>query len=179
VKLICHRPLEGTPKTATIRRTPTGTWCVTISCEWEPTPLPPTGQEVGIEVGIDVGLKVFAMPSVGDPLANPRFFRAEEHELGTVQRKHQVALDVHKAVRATLTQQVKPACPDLDARAVWTRVRQDTDEQKAWRERQRRRRIIARMRVSAGGGATLRIRRAVVWSIPMLSSRVRRCQSST
>ena len=140
VKLIAHRLLDGTPKTVTIRRTPTGKWFVTISCEWEPTPLPPTGQEVGI----DVGLKVFAMPSVGDPLENPRFFRAEEHELGKVQRKHQVALAVHKAVRATLTQQVKQACPDLDARAVWTRVSQDTDEQKAWRERQRRRRIVAR-----------------------------------
>ena len=140
VKLIAHRPLEGMPKTATSRRTPTGKWFVTISCEWEPTPLPPTGQEVGI----DVGLKVFAMPSVGDPFENPRFFRAEEHELGKVQRKHQVALDVHKAVRAMLTQQVKQACPDLDAHAVWTRVSQDTDEQKAWRERQRRRRIVAR-----------------------------------
>ena len=135
MKLISHRPLDGTPKTATIRRAPTGKWFVTISCEWEPTPLPPTGQEVGI----DVGLKVFAMPSVGDPLEPPRFFRAEEPELGKVQRKHQVALDVHKAVRATLTQQVKQACPDLDARAVWTRVSQDTDEQKAWRERQERR----------------------------------------
>ena len=115
---IAHRLLEGTPKTATIRRTPTGKWFVTISCEWEPTPLPPTGQEVGI----DVGLRVFAMPSVGDPLEPPRFFRAEEHELGKVQRKQQMALDVHKAVRATLTQQIKQACPDLDARAVWMRV---------------------------------------------------------
>src|SRR5262249_28637768 len=33
VKIISHRPLEGTPKTATIRRTPTGKWFVTISCE--------------------------------------------------------------------------------------------------------------------------------------------------
>jgi putative transposase len=140
VNLISHRPLEGAPKTATIRRTPTGKWFVTISCEWEPTPLPPTGQEVGI----DVGLKVFAMPSVGDPLENPRFFRTEEHELGKVQRKHRVALDVHKAVRATLTQQLKQTYPDLDARAVWTRVSQDTNEQRAWRERRRRRRIVAR-----------------------------------
>ena len=41
-KSCSHRPLEGTPKTATIRRTATGKWFVTISCEWEPTPLPPT-----------------------------------------------------------------------------------------------------------------------------------------
>ena len=43
VKIILHRPFEGTPKTATIRRTATGKWYVTIACEWEPTPLPATG----------------------------------------------------------------------------------------------------------------------------------------
>src|SRR5262249_23508143 len=61
IKVRLHRPLEGTPKTATIRRSATGKWFVSFSCEWEPTPLPPTGREVGI----DVGLKVFAMPSEG------------------------------------------------------------------------------------------------------------------
>ena len=80
---------------------------MTISCEWEPTPLPPAGQEVGI----DVGLRVFAMPTLGDPLEAPRFFRTEEHALAKVQRQHQMALDVHQAVRATLTQQVQQACP--------------------------------------------------------------------
>lgn len=44
VKLIYHRPLEGTPKTATIRRTATLKWFVTIACEWEPTPLLPTNK---------------------------------------------------------------------------------------------------------------------------------------
>jgi putative transposase len=52
VKIIVHRPLEGRPKTATIRRTATGKWYVTFSCEWEPMPLPPTGQAVGIDVGL-------------------------------------------------------------------------------------------------------------------------------
>ena len=33
VKIIVHRPLAGTPKTATIRRTATGNWFVTITCE--------------------------------------------------------------------------------------------------------------------------------------------------
>ena len=42
VKLVSHHPLEGTPKTATIRRTATGKWFVTISCEWDPAPLPPS-----------------------------------------------------------------------------------------------------------------------------------------
>ena len=32
-QLVSHRPLAGTPKTATIRRTATGNWFVTITCE--------------------------------------------------------------------------------------------------------------------------------------------------
>ncbi len=141
IKIILHRPLEGTPKTATIRRTATGKWFVSFSCEWEPTPLPPTGQAVGI----DMGLKVFAMPNVGEPIANPRFFRSEELALAKVQRKHQRALDVHKALRTTLATQVTLAEPELDDRAIWTRVSQDPSEQRARRERQRRRHAVARV----------------------------------
>src|SRR5262249_19593516 len=33
VKIILHRPLEGTPKTATVRRSSTGKWYVCFSCE--------------------------------------------------------------------------------------------------------------------------------------------------
>jgi putative transposase len=140
IKVLLHRPLQGKPKTATIRRAATGKWFVSFSCEWEPTPLPPTGQVVGI----DVGLKVFAMPSVGDPITNPRFFRVEEHALAKAQRKHQVALDAHEALRVVLTQRVMAQQPGLDARAVWQVVSQDTDERTAWGERVRRRKVVAR-----------------------------------
>ena len=84
VKIILHRPPEGTPKTATIRRSSTGKWYVCFSCECaEPVPLPPTGQQVGI----DVGLKTFATLSDGQEIANPRFFRQEEHALAKAQRR--------------------------------------------------------------------------------------------
>ena len=85
VKIILHRPLEGTPKTATISRSSTGKWYVCFSCECaEPAlPLPATGQQVGI----DVGLKTFATLSDGQEIANPRFFRAEENALAKVQRR--------------------------------------------------------------------------------------------
>src|SRR5260221_6304076 len=128
IKVLLHRPLEGAPKTATIRRTATGKWFVSFSCEWEPTPVPPTGQAVGI----DVGLTVFAMPTIGDPIANPRFFCVEERALAETQRKHQVALDAHKAVRAALTQRVKAQQPALDGRAVWQVVSQDGSQRTAW-----------------------------------------------
>jgi putative transposase len=84
VKIILHRPLEGTAKTATISRSSTGKWYVCFSCECaEPAPLPDTGAHVGI----DVGLKTFATLSTGEEIANPRFFRHEEQALAKVQRR--------------------------------------------------------------------------------------------
>jgi putative transposase len=84
VKLILHRPVEGTPKAATISRSSTGKWYVCFSCECAaPSPLPATAQEVGI----DVGLKTFATLSTGQEVANPRFFRQEEHVLAKAQRR--------------------------------------------------------------------------------------------
>jgi putative transposase len=84
VKALLHRPLEGTPKTATIRRSSTGKWYISFSCECaEPQPLPPTGQDVGI----DIGLKTFATLTAGDPIENPRFFRLEERALAKAQRR--------------------------------------------------------------------------------------------
>jgi putative transposase len=85
VKIILHRPLEGTPKTAPISRSSTGKWSVCFSCEGpEPSPLPATHTPVGI----DVGLKSFATLSTGEEVANPRFFRREERALAKVQRAH-------------------------------------------------------------------------------------------
>jgi putative transposase len=84
VKILLHRPLEGTPKTATVTRSNTGKWYVCFSCECpEPSPLPKTGRQVGI----DVGLRSFATLSTGQAIANPRFFRREEHALAKAQRR--------------------------------------------------------------------------------------------
>ncbi len=140
LKMVYHRPIEGTPKTATIRRMPTGKWFVTISCEWEPTPLPPTHQDVGI----DVGLKTFAALSDGQEIAHPRFFRQEEKALGKAQRKHAKALDAHKSKRAEVTKQMKHEHPEMDASQVWQLVNQNKEEQSTWKERQKRRKVVAR-----------------------------------
>jgi len=84
VKIVLHRPLEGTPKTATITQSSTGKWYICFSCECpEPSPLPETGQQVGI----DVGLTTFATLSTGQTIANPRFFRREERALAKAQRR--------------------------------------------------------------------------------------------
>jgi putative transposase len=88
VKMVMHRAITGTPKTAIVKRTPTGKWYVSITVKVEEKtrdgkrPLP--SEEV---VGIDVGLKTFAYLSTGEEIANPRFFRAEEAALARAQRK--------------------------------------------------------------------------------------------
>jgi putative transposase len=84
VKIILHRPLEGSPKTAAVSRSSTGKWYVCFSCECaELSPLPATGQPVGI----DVGLKTFATLSDGQEITNPNFFRLEQKALAKAQRR--------------------------------------------------------------------------------------------
>lgn len=83
VPMIVHRPIEGTIKTLTIRRTRTGKWFACFSVETEPQPLPETQRAVGI----DVGLEKFATLSTGEQIANPRFFRKDEQALVKAQRR--------------------------------------------------------------------------------------------
>lgn len=83
LRLVQHRPLNGTPKTCTIQRTATGKWFVTIVCQVEAEPLPESAEAVGI----DVGLEQFATLSTGEKIANPRFFRTEEKALANAQRR--------------------------------------------------------------------------------------------
>jgi putative transposase len=84
VKLVMHRPLRGTPKTAIVKRTPTGKWFVSLACEDVEPDVRPASNE---QVGIDVGLKTFAYLSDGSHLENPRIFRAEEQARAKAQRK--------------------------------------------------------------------------------------------
>jgi putative transposase len=85
LKMVMHRPLTGLPKTATVKRTPTGKWFVSIGveCQLEAESWPASAAQVGI----DVGLKTFAYLSTGEKIDNPRFFRKEEQALSRAHRK--------------------------------------------------------------------------------------------
>jgi putative transposase len=77
------RPLEGTPKTVTIRREADG-WYVCFSCADVPVhPLPETGHETGI----DLGIEAFATLSDGTRIFNPGWYRKAERALKTAQRR--------------------------------------------------------------------------------------------
>ncbi|PKL62670.1 MAG: transposase [Methanomicrobiales archaeon HGW-Methanomicrobiales-2] len=83
VKIVLHRPIEGTIKTLTIRRSATGKWYACFSVEYDPSPAP----QKETTVGIDVGLESFASLSNGEKIENPRFFRTEEKALAKAQRR--------------------------------------------------------------------------------------------
>ena len=83
MRIVLHRPVEGTIKTLTIRRSATGKWYACFSVECDPSPVP----QKETVVGIDVGLESFATLSNGEKIENPRFFRTDEKALAKAQRK--------------------------------------------------------------------------------------------
>jgi putative transposase len=90
VRVVWHRPIEGTPKTVTFTRSRTKKWYVSFSCEVESNQLEPTSETVGI----DMGLTTFATFSdASDDIENPRFYRRDEADLARVQRAKQQAKD--------------------------------------------------------------------------------------
>src|SRR5262249_23766144 len=120
-------------------------WVVTSAGEWEPLPVPPTGNPVGM----DVGLKTLATMSAGQEIATPGFFGTEEKALGNSQRNPQVTLDAPKAPREAVPQRGKTEHPNLDNDGVWQAVSQDGEEQGAWKLRQKRRKVVARTHARA------------------------------
>ena len=77
IKIKLHRPLEGTPKTCTIKYE-VGQWYAVFSCEValvEPLPV------VASEVGIDLGITHFAALSDGTFIESPRYYRKAQKTL--------------------------------------------------------------------------------------------------
>ncbi|WP_214780745.1 IS200/IS605 family element RNA-guided endonuclease TnpB [Exiguobacterium sp. s22] len=83
VKIKVHREVVGRVFKATIRRTPTGKWFVTLVTEQEIAEMPKTGSVCGI----DLGRKTFAIVSDGTLYHNPKHLAAMEKRLAREQRK--------------------------------------------------------------------------------------------
>ena len=71
-------------------------------------------------------------------------FGARKRRWRRAQRRHQLALDAHKAIRAGVTERVQQAHPELDEADLWQAVSQDAEERAAWNQRQKRRKVVAR-----------------------------------
>ena len=83
LRFIKHRELKGKICSATISRTPTGKYYISILTEQEPTKhLPKTGKSIGI----DLGIKDFAITSEGHRYINPKFLYKFQRKLKTSQQ---------------------------------------------------------------------------------------------
>lgn len=98
-----HRPVEGTIKTATLKRE-AGKWYVVFSCELPDVPVVDSGKPA---VGIDVGLTSFLTTSDGTTEPNPRYLKRELPSLRracrSVSRKKKGGRNRRKAVRRLQT----------------------------------------------------------------------------
>jgi putative transposase len=83
IRVKMHRSIEGEIKTCTIKKTVSGEWDITLSCEARAFPLE-TKEEA---VAVDVGIESFATFSNGERIENPRFFKKGEKALAKAQRK--------------------------------------------------------------------------------------------
>lgn len=87
INIVLHRPLKGEIRQATISRTPTGKYFISILCE--------TGEENKVKskikeettIGIDLGLKDFTITSDGEIFSNPRYLNQYLSKLKYTQRK--------------------------------------------------------------------------------------------
>jgi putative transposase len=92
VRVVWHRPVEGTIKTVTLRRSWTGKWYASFSVEVEVE-----RQSASAEiVGVDVGLMSFATLSNGEQIGNPRFYRRDEADLKRAQKLKDAAKNAQK-----------------------------------------------------------------------------------
>jgi putative transposase len=89
VKVVFHRPLEGTPKNVTVTKTKSGKYFVSIQCEvMADCSNPPSARQYGEgEVGVDLGLTHFAILSNGEKVDHPHYLRQSERQLKRLQRK--------------------------------------------------------------------------------------------
>ena len=82
VKLKLHRQPKGVIKSATISKTATGKYFISILCEEEILPLPKTDSNLGI----DLGLENFAILSTGEKIGNPKFLVSLSKKLAKEQK---------------------------------------------------------------------------------------------
>ena len=84
VKCRISKEVEGRVLSATVSRTPSGKYFVSICCtDVEIDPL----SDTGAVVGIDMGLKSFAITSDGEEYPNPKFLTKSEKKLAKLQRQ--------------------------------------------------------------------------------------------
>ena len=87
IDIVLHRPIKGEIRQATISKTPTGKYFVSILCDTGETNKPKATIKENTSVGIDLGIKTFLVTSDGECFENPKLLRNSLSKLKFVQRK--------------------------------------------------------------------------------------------
>ena len=82
IKIVLHRQFKGIIKSATISKTPSNQYYISILVDTENIQLPKNDNKIGI----DLGLKEFAICSNGDRFGNPKNLRKFEKKLAKLQK---------------------------------------------------------------------------------------------
>ena len=82
IKIVLHRKFKGLIKSATVSKTPSKQYYISILVDTENIKLPKNENKIGI----DLGLKEFAICSNGDRFENPKNLRKSEKRLIKLQR---------------------------------------------------------------------------------------------
>ena len=82
IKIVLHRQFKGLIKSATISKTPSNQYYISILVDTENIQLPKNDNKIGI----DLGLKEFAVCSNGDRFDNPKNLRKFEKKLSKLQK---------------------------------------------------------------------------------------------
>ncbi len=88
ITIILHRPINGLIKQATISRTPTGKYFVSILCETNDGCQEKQIVRDNTTIGIDLGIKSYLVTSDGLKINNPKFLRNAQAKLKFIQRKY-------------------------------------------------------------------------------------------
>ena len=83
-KFCNHRPMNGTIKTLTVKRTPLGEFFIYVVCEVEEALVP---TRTGKAVGMDFGLKTFLTLDNGNKIRSPEWYKRSLKEVQKAHRK--------------------------------------------------------------------------------------------
>ena len=88
IDIILHRPLKGEIRQATISKTLTGKYFVSILCETGEQTNPKSKIKEETTIGIDLGIKDFVITSNGDVFENPKYLSKAQEKLKYIQSKY-------------------------------------------------------------------------------------------
>lgn len=88
IGIVLHRPIKGVVRQATISRTSTGKYFVSILCETGVAAKNKAEVKESTTVGVDLGIKTFLVLSNREEYSNPKFLRKAQSRLIFVQRKY-------------------------------------------------------------------------------------------